>query len=148
MTYIVTKTWRDGAGFSTCFRNWRAKDSHCSNLHGYELGVSVSFAAVTLDDANWVIDFAGLKDFKAFLDDALDHKMLVAIDDPHLDDLTMLEQLGVASIRVVTNVSMESVAAYIKEAAENWLFNKELNGRVSIDSVRVYESTKNMVEVR
>ena len=30
-------------GYSTCFRQWKATDTHCSYLHGYALSFRVWF---------------------------------------------------------------------------------------------------------
>jgi len=42
-------------GFSTVFRQWRAKETHCSYLHGYGVSFKVTFEG-QLDHRNWVWD--------------------------------------------------------------------------------------------
>jgi len=91
--YYVTKTYDHTLGLSACFRQWRAK-SHCRFLHGYALSFKLTFAAEKLDENNWVLDFGGLKEVKAFLCETFDHRLIVAEDDPHRD---RLEALGVGS---------------------------------------------------
>jgi hypothetical protein len=66
--YISTKTYGNEQGLSCCFRQWRSTHSHCSLLHGYSIGVRAKFESETLDDRNWVMDFGGLKAFKAWLE--------------------------------------------------------------------------------
>ena len=81
--YGSSKTYVHSVGLSCCFRQWRAK-SHCRFLHGYALQVRVEFETDQLDSNNWVVDFGGLKPFKAWLEETFDHKTLVAEDDPSL----------------------------------------------------------------
>ena len=38
-------------GFSTCFRQWRAEDTHCKFLHGYAVSFRVWFKG-ELDERN------------------------------------------------------------------------------------------------
>src|SRR4051812_22439004 len=80
-----TKTYPHSIGLSCCFRQWRALHSHCRFLHGYALQVKLTFVAQTLDERNWVVDFGGLKDIKERLTELLDHKTIVARDDPEIE---------------------------------------------------------------
>jgi 6-pyruvoyltetrahydropterin/6-carboxytetrahydropterin synthase len=43
-------------GFSTCFRQWKATDTHCRFLHGYGISFKIWFEG-GLDHRNWVWDF-------------------------------------------------------------------------------------------
>ena len=47
-------------GFSTVFRQWKAKETHCRFLHGYGISFKVYFEG-ELDEKNWVWDFGGMK---------------------------------------------------------------------------------------
>ena len=47
-------------GFSTVFRQWKAKGTHCRFLHGYAISFKVDFEG-DLDERNWVWDFGGMK---------------------------------------------------------------------------------------
>jgi 6-pyruvoyltetrahydropterin/6-carboxytetrahydropterin synthase len=80
-----TKTYGNDRGFSCCFRQWKATHSHCSLMHGYSLGFRFTFEAEQLDERNWVQDFGGLKEVKAWLDTQFDHTTVIAEDDPMLD---------------------------------------------------------------
>ena len=40
--FISTKTYGPEAGFSVCYRQWKA-DTHCNKLHGYALGFHLEF---------------------------------------------------------------------------------------------------------
>jgi 6-pyruvoyltetrahydropterin/6-carboxytetrahydropterin synthase len=44
MIHRATKTYGDDLGLSVAFRQWRA-DSHCRYLHGYAIGVRLTFEA-------------------------------------------------------------------------------------------------------
>ena len=47
-------------GYSTCFRQWKAEDTHCKFLNGYGVSFEVTFSG-DLDERNWIFDFGGLK---------------------------------------------------------------------------------------
>jgi 6-pyruvoyltetrahydropterin/6-carboxytetrahydropterin synthase len=83
--FYSTKTYGNDRGLSCCFRQWRSTHSHCSLLHGYSIGVKIIFECESLDERNWVMDFGGLKEFKQWLEHMFDHTLLVAEDDPELE---------------------------------------------------------------
>lgn len=119
--HLSTKTYGHEIGLSCCFRQWRAK-SHCSKLHGYAIAVKFVFAAETLDENNWVVDFGGLKPLKAILEAFFDHKLLVAHDDPFLGTFLQLELAGVADVIVVPQgTGCEMFAQLIFEKTVTWL---------------------------
>jgi len=92
--YYSTKTYGNDRGLSTCFRQWRASHSHCSTLHGYSIGIKLIFSSESLDDRNWVMDFGGLKMFKEWSEYMFDHTLVVAKDDPYLEEFQRLSYLG------------------------------------------------------
>jgi 6-pyruvoyltetrahydropterin/6-carboxytetrahydropterin synthase len=61
---------------------------YCKNLHGHSYEVKVFLSADELDYSNMVTDFRNLEFFKKFLDDVLDHKFLIDINDPNFDIIT------------------------------------------------------------
>lgn len=107
--YRSTKTYGHECGLSACFRQWRAT-SHCRFIHGYALAFTFVFEAPTLDACNWVIDFGGLRELKHELQQTFDHKLLVAQDDPQMDELCALAGLGVARTLVLPAVGCEAFA--------------------------------------
>lgn len=119
--FLVTKTYGHDLGLSACFRQWRATHSHCRFLHGYALSFELIFAADTLDQHNWVIDFGGLKKVKAFLVDHFDHKLAIAADDPQLDALTELAGLDLADPLVLPFVGCEGFAAFVYGWVDDWM---------------------------
>ncbi|NDC22692.1 MAG: 6-pyruvoyl tetrahydrobiopterin synthase [Proteobacteria bacterium] len=91
--YLSTKTYGTDRGLSCCFRQWRANHSHCSLLHGYSIGIKLVFESDTLDEKNWVMDFGGLKAFKAWSEYMFDHTLVVAADDPQLSHFKQLSDV-------------------------------------------------------
>jgi 6-pyruvoyltetrahydropterin/6-carboxytetrahydropterin synthase len=142
VTYISTKTFGHEVGLSACFRQHKA-NSHCNQLHGYALAVRVEFEAATLDANNWVVDFGGLKSFKAWLEKTFDHKLLIAVDDPERSKLMHLKVIGVADIVLVPATGCESFARMIYEYAEVWLRDNGHGQRVVVRSVEVSEHGAN-----
>jgi 6-pyruvoyltetrahydropterin/6-carboxytetrahydropterin synthase len=115
MKYISTKVMD---GYSTCFRQWKAVNTHCSKLHGYGVSVKFHFEAKTLDDRNWVVDFGFFKRAKSTIDGMkpkdwlswlLDHTVIMASDDPHLEEFKVLNDLGVLKLRVIPDVGCEKL---------------------------------------
>ena len=112
--YYSTKTYGNDRGLSCCFRQWRAKHSHCSLLHGYSIGIKLIFESDILDCRNWVMDFGGLKKFKEWSEYMFDHTLLLAIDDPNFDSIMKLSNTNggssLAEVRVVSATGCENFA--------------------------------------
>ena len=142
MIYTSTKTYGHEIGLSVAFRQWKAK-SHCSLIHGYALAIRLEFEATELDERNWVIDFGGLKDLKANFQRMFDHKLLVAEDDPQLDELCQLQGLGVADVIVVKATGCEAFAKLVYDETEIWLECNRHSPRVRIAKVEVSEHGAN-----
>jgi len=143
-----TKTYGNDRGLSTCFRQWRATHSHCSLLHGYSLGFRFTFEADELDDKNWVQDFGGLDEVKQFLEHTFDHTMVVAQDDPLLEQFQAMAgwsanpalhgnpddvqahpvgSQGAIKLIVLPAVGCEAFAEHVYHWVENWLKNDPTN---------------------
>lgn len=137
-----TKTYGHEIGLSACFRQWRA-ESHCRLLHGYALAVKFVFAAKELDVRNWVVDFGSLKSLKGWLEDTFDHTLLVAEDDPMIDQFHLLEAMKLARVVVVPATGCEAFAKLIFEAAEVWLKDNGYSPRVWLQSVEIKEHGAN-----
>lgn len=139
MVYKSTKMF---GPFSCCFRQYKA-DSHCRLLHGYGLTFKVEFAAHTLNDKNWVVDFGGLKSFKTELESIFDHTLVVAADDPALGEFVVLQNHGLADVRVIPYVGCEAFAEYVSTMAEQWLDDNSLSHRVTVSRVECWEHPTN-----
>lgn len=147
--FYSTKRYGNDRGLSCCFRQWRAGHSHCSTLHGYSIGVKIVFECDQLDERNWVMDFGGLKEFKAWLDHMFDHTVLVAEDDPQLDKFKDLQEVGgILDLRIVSGVGCErfsemafnKMQSIIDKAIDN---GTALNTTVKVHSVEVFEHDAN-----
>jgi 6-pyruvoyltetrahydropterin/6-carboxytetrahydropterin synthase len=122
------------------------------------------FESETLDERNWVMDFGGLKDFKAWADYMFDHTLVIAEDDPHLDFFKMMAQQVTAGsenpnsfvphergalcdLRIVPAVGCEMFAklAYDKmaELLKSGKSRYVINPGVRVKSVEVFEHGAN-----
>jgi 6-pyruvoyltetrahydropterin/6-carboxytetrahydropterin synthase len=126
---------------SCAFRQWRAT-SHCSKIHGYQLLAKFYFAAFSLDEKNWVVDFASLKTLKSILQHQFDHTLCVAQDDPLIETFQLLHSQGGCDLRIMESVGIEKTAEFCFNAATNWL--KENYGeRCWVEKVEVFEHEAN-----
>ncbi len=146
--FYSTKTYGNDRGLSCAFRQWRATHSHCSLIHGYSLGFKLVFECESLDERNWVMDFGGLKKFKNWLEDMFDHKLVIAKDDPKLEELKKLEEQGLAEIRIVNSVGAERFAEMAWHKMTEILIqqvedNSSLNPTVKVKSVECFEHGAN-----
>jgi 6-pyruvoyltetrahydropterin/6-carboxytetrahydropterin synthase len=137
-------------GYSTCFRQWRAEDTHCKFLHGYAVSFRVWFEG-ELDHRNWVWDFGGMKrsktkilgmspkDYFAWL---LDHTTIIASDDPHLDTFHKMYSDGIIQLRILPASGCEKFAEHLYKIINKFL-HEETEGRVTAVKVEVYEHERN-----
>lgn len=138
--YSARKRWDD---LSCVHRNWRGSE-RLRSLHGYARSVEIEFHASHLDDAGVIIDFSSMKSIKALLERQFDHTVLVAQDDPLREEFERLASLGLASLRVMEDTSLEGSARWIHDAATP-ILRDETSGRVRIGRIEVRESAKNAV---
>ena len=137
-------------GFSTVFRQWKAKDTHCRFVHGYGISFKVYFEG-DLDHRNWVWDFGGMKRAKTkidglspkeWMDYMFDHTLVVAEDDPELQAFRQMDTAGVAQVRVIEATGAEKFAEYIYNKL-NAFVTEETEGRVRVTKVKFAEHGKN-----
>jgi 6-pyruvoyltetrahydropterin/6-carboxytetrahydropterin synthase len=137
-------------GYSTVFRQWRAKDTHCSFLHGYGISFKITFEG-DLDERNWVWDFGGMKraknkidgmNPKEWMDYMFDHTYIIASDDPYLPNAMEMDQAGIAQTRVVPATGAEKFAEYIYNKVSEFI-KIETEGRARVVSVEFREHAKN-----
>ena len=126
--HYSTKHYGHNIGLSAVFRQPNADHSHCHLLHGYSLAFTFTFACKELDNKNWVVDFGGLKQLKAWLEDSFDHKIVVDKNDPALITIIDLEARGLAEVRVFDGVGAEKFAEHAYEFADNLVY-EITNGR-------------------
>ena len=137
-------------GFSTVFRQWKAKETHCSYLHGYGVSFKVYFEG-DLDHRNWVWDFGGMKRAKTqidgkspkeWMDYMFDHTLIVAEDDPFKDAFLEMDRAGAAQVRVIPATGAEKFAEYIYNKINEFVL-EETEGRVRVTKVKFAEHGKN-----
>lgn len=140
--YVSTKTYRQ---IGPCaYRQWRA-DSHCSKIHGYAFSFHFEFECDDLDARNWAMDYGGLRPLKDLLEEWFDHTLLVALDDPHYEDIKKLGDLGIAQIREVEKTGCEGLADFLYEYINTIFLPSYGEGeRIWCSRVEVRETDSNM----
>ena len=137
-------------GFSTVFRQWKAKETHCRFLHGYGISFKVYFEG-ELDEKNWVWDFGGMKRAKtridglqpkAWMDYMFDHTVIIAEDDPDVQAFIQMGQAGVAQVRTVPATGAEKFAEFIYDKVNPFIV-EETENRVKVIKVEFMEHGKN-----
>ena len=137
-------------GFSTVFRQWKAKETHCRFLHGYGISFKVYFEG-ELDDRNWVWDFGGMKRAKtlidgkqpkAWMDYMFDHTVILAEDDPFKDSFLKMQDVEVAQVRIIEATGAEKFSEYIFNKLNEFV-HTETAGRVRVTKVKFMEHGKN-----
>ena len=137
-------------GFSTVFRQWKAKDTHCRFLHGYGISFKVYFEG-ELDHRNWVWDFGGMKRAKTLIDGKspkewmdwmFDHTVIAAKDDPAVDVLEEMYEREIIQLRWVEATGAEKFAEYIYNKLNDFV-HEETEGRVRVTKVKFMEHGKN-----
>ena len=87
----------------------------CRHLHGHNGRAVITLAAATLDELGMVMDFSRLKRVVVgWIDEALDHKMLLHRDDPALP---FLRQQGEPVFVMDVNPTAENIAKLIFDFA-------------------------------
>src|SRR5262245_15242443 len=86
-------------------------DGKCRHLHGHNGRVLISLEAPELDRLGMVIDFTQIKKImQTWIDDTLDHKMILHRDDPVLAELRKQNEPVVV---IDVNPTAESIAKMI-----------------------------------
>lgn len=143
--YEVIKRYGHERGLTTTFRQWRAPETHCSQLHGYSLAFEFCFEGDELDHRNWLIPFGDLKKLQNYLFDNFDHTVLVAHDDPLLSSFFDAEQAGMLRMIVVRHVGVEKFAEMVADwVMQNILNSEDLRRRnVRLKYVQINEHDSN-----
>jgi len=137
-------------GFSTVFRQWKAKTTHCRFVHGYGISFKVYFEG-DLDDRNWVWDFGGMKRAKTkidgkspkdWMDYMFDHTMIIAEDDPWKEAFLQMDDAGVAQVRIIPATGAEKFAEFVFNKINKFV-QTETENRVKVVKVKFMEHGKN-----
>ena len=120
-TFTCTKSFND---FPCCHRQWK-HSGHCRFVHGYSRSFRFWFAAKSLDENGFVVDFSSLKELEDKLVKQFDHTFLVNKNDPLIDTWKDLHEKGALDLRIMNNVGMESTSQIIWEWANSLLLVKD-----------------------
>jgi 6-pyruvoyltetrahydropterin/6-carboxytetrahydropterin synthase len=91
-------------------------DGKCKYLHGHNGRVVISLEGEKLDDRGMLVDFTDIKrGIRGWIDDALDHRMILNQADPLL---AMLQQQAQPVFVIPHNPTAENIARLIFEYAE------------------------------
>ena len=132
---------------TTGHRQWK-HDGHCSFIHGYGRIVEMTFASDSLDRRGWVMDFGNLKEVKNWIENEWDHRVLIAHDDPLLEDFQQLDACGGININVMTSdygPGIEESCKYIYDGSKG-IIKRLTDGKVWIQKVKIYEHENNWAE--
>jgi 6-pyruvoyltetrahydropterin/6-carboxytetrahydropterin synthase len=90
-------------------------DGKCRHLHGHNGKAVVTIEGSQLDRLGMVVDFTRIKKLLgSWIDDQLDHRMILHRDDPALPDL---KRLGEPVVIVDVNPTAENIAKMIFDHA-------------------------------
>ncbi len=90
-------------------------DGKCRFLHGHNGLAVVTLQTQSLDPLGMVVDFSKIKEtLQAWIDETLDHKMILHRDDPVIPHL---KQLGEPFFVMDVNPTAENIARLIFEQA-------------------------------
>ena len=89
----------------------------CRHLHGHNGRVLITFEASQLDDRGMVLDFGDIKRaISGWIDEHLDHRMILNRDDPVVP---LLQQLREPLVLLDVNPTAENIARVIAEYTAN-----------------------------
>jgi 6-pyruvoyltetrahydropterin/6-carboxytetrahydropterin synthase len=137
-------------GFNTMFRQWKAETTFRRFIRGYGISFKIYFEG-ELDEQNKIFDFESLKRTttlidgkqpKAWIDYIFDHTMIIAEDDPELAAFKMMDDEGVAQVRVIPSTGTEKFAEYIFNKINEFITAETFN-RVRVTKVKFTEQGKN-----
>lgn len=88
-------------------------EGKCRHLHGHNGKAVITIQAPTLDDRGMVLDFSDIKQVvSTWIDENLDHRMILHRDDPAVPALT---ELGEPLYLIDQNPTAENIAKLIFE---------------------------------
>mgnify|MGYP003112429261 FL=1 len=142
MTFQSTKKL---GPISVGHRQWR-DEGHCAYVHGYGRYIQFTFEG-ELDHRQWVMDFGDLKDVKKWLEDQWDHRVLIASDDPHLEKLQEMHDLGILNINVMDvskgwGPGIEASCKFVYDQVMP-LISSKTDNRVKLVRVEIWEHERN-----
>lgn len=79
-------------------------DCACKHLHGHSYEIKVFLGANTLDQSQMVTDFKNLNFMKEFVDNVLDHKFMIDVNDPMFEKITGWSAASVSGVKNFVNL--------------------------------------------
>jgi 6-pyruvoyltetrahydropterin/6-carboxytetrahydropterin synthase len=130
MSYSVTKT------ISFCYGHRLLRyEGKCRHLHGHNGRAEITVRTTQLDPWGMVIDFGDIKKtIGSFIDEQLDHKILLCKDDPLLPKLKEMKE---SHFVMEDNPTAENIAKLIYESARNL--------KLPVVSVKLWETDTSFV---
>ena len=132
---------------TTGHRQWKDK-GHCSYAHGYVRYVEIEFDSFELDERGWVVDFGDLKWVKEWLENEWDHRLLLAHDDPLIEDFKAIEKKGGVDLNILpdwSGPSIEQSCYYVYKFVNDGIHVRS-GGKAWVNKVRIYEHENNWAE--
>lgn len=141
--YFSTKKF---GPISTGHRQWR-DNGPCKHVHGYGRTIQLVFGCTSLDDKMWVQDFGGLKELRQWIELQWDHRLLLASDDPQLEQFAELHNRDAMNINVMDvtrgwGPGIEGSCKFLYDHLQPYI-HKQSEGRVWIEGVEVWEHDNN-----
>lgn len=128
---------------------------HCQWIHGHNWSIAITFGSDVVDENGFIVDFGKLKLIKHWIEQKLDHALLINESDPYKDYLVrtlanpenmvtegMLPPRVFADIRIVPDGSCEGLAKYFFETF-NEMIGFQTDGRVRVTELTVREDSRN-----
>lgn len=110
----------------------------CRHLHGHNGRVEVDVVSDKPDHRGMVIDFSDIKSIvKTWIDDNLDHRMILHRDDPLV---AVLSELGEAHYVIDANPTAENIAAHIHDMTSS--------DGLNITEIRLWETPSSYATYR
>lgn len=116
----------------------------CKNLHGHNITIELTVESNQLNTQGMVMDFGDIKKiFIEWLENYWDHKTLLYVHDPIIDNLT--EILPEGSVLPVAFIpTSENLAQYLLEKKGPALLK---NTNCTLTKIKFYETSKCFTEV-
>lgn len=113
-------------------------DGKCRHLHGHNGRLEVDLESSTLDRLGMVVDFSVVRDvIRTFVDDNLDHRMLLCRSDPIVK---VLESLGEPLFLMDENPTAENIARLV--------YRQGASAGLPIVEIRLWESPSSCATYR
>ncbi len=115
---------------------------HCRFIHGHSWTVRVTFAATELNEHGFVVDFGKLTSFQHWIDEHLDHGIMLAHDD-HAGRSLIDAQPELFKPYWIDQPSCEGLAKELHRVFSELLQTQE-GDRARIARLEVWEDPRNM----